>query len=245
MRNLFAFVVCFMWFIADAPRSEAGDGRHIDIAVSENIKLAGRYFSPGEQGPGILLLNMCDPAKDQRAWWPLAAELSKRGFHVLTLDYRGFGESGGARPTNLDTVEKGMVYWRQHWLSDVKTAYGVLLNQSGVEAETMGIGGASCGVFMGLELVLDHPEIKTFVALGGPVGTEQLKRLPTRQDVPMLIISGDEGPVLEWSDELFNATHNRASRSTKYRIVTHGTNIFDHVPSIEGEVADWFVIHLK
>ena len=49
----------------------------------------------GRSGPAMLLLHQCN--MDRHAWDGLAKDLADAGVHVLTLDFRGFGESGGDR----------------------------------------------------------------------------------------------------------------------------------------------------
>src|SRR6516165_6255212 len=83
------------------------------IKAADGIDLKVTYFSPGRPGPGILLLHQCN--MDRHAWDGLAKDLADAGFHVVTLDYRGFGESGGDRAQ------------REKWPGDVDAAYAYLL----------------------------------------------------------------------------------------------------------------------
>jgi len=62
-------------------------------------------------------------------------------------------------------------------MPDVQTAYETLIAQDGVRAGDMGIAGASCGVFMGLEFALEHSNIKSPVFLGGPTDESQRDKL--------------------------------------------------------------------
>src|SRR5689334_4622448 len=78
---------------AVAPVSAAG--RTIDLRSPDGIGLKGSYFSPGRPGPGVLLLHACN--RDRSSWTGLATALAARGFHVLALDYRGYGQSGGTK----------------------------------------------------------------------------------------------------------------------------------------------------
>lgn len=234
-----AFATCLL-----ASRVQAQAIQNLSVATPDGINLAATYFALQKPGPGVLLLSMCDPAADQSEWRKVAIKLQEAGIHVLTLDYRGFGTSEGQRPRMLGSVEEAMVFWRENWREDVVAAYNTLLAQTGVDAETMAIGGASCGVFMGLDLAFTRPHIKAFVSLGGPSDAMQYEQLQAESDLPLLIISGNEGPALEWSDDLFAASNHLDTRLTKYKIVTHGTYIFQHVPSIEDEIVAWFKHYL-
>lgn len=241
MRVIIFFLLGSLWVFSNA---SAKDIKDINIEVSGGVNLSGQYFSPGKPGPGILLLSMCDPSTDKSEWKNLAPKLQERGFHVLIFDYRGFGESEGQMPDMLNTMGNAMAYWRNNWMTDVQSAYNVLLTQKGVDANLIGIGGASCGVFMGLEFTLAHPNVKTFVALGGPVDEIQTKLLNKKKNLPILIISGDEGPALEWSDEIFSASEHLDTRLFKYKIVTHGTLIFKYEPLLQDQIVNWFSKYL-
>jgi len=134
-----------------------------------------------------------------------------------------------------------MVYWRRHWTKDVLSAYDTLISQEGVEQTEMGVAGASCGVFLGLDFALSHPNIKSLVLLGGPSDSRQREQLGRTESLPTLIITGDEGGSLKWSDEIFASSKNTATRLLKFKIVTHGTKIFEFERFTERMVIDWFM----
>jgi dienelactone hydrolase len=219
----------------------------LSLEVNGGVTLAATYYAAKQPGPGLLFLNMCDFSRDQKEWENVATELTSHGYHILTFDYRGSGGSGGKLPTNLRSVAEAMPYWRENWMPDVQAAYDMLVAQEGVEASAMGIAGASCGVFMGLEFALAKPNIKSLVFLGGPTDQSQRDQLAEMAGLPVLLISGDErGPnetrgTLEWSDEVFAASMHPRTRILKYKTVTHGTKIFEHHPETEAMVVEWFV----
>src|SRR5512137_2619103 len=66
-----------------------------DLTTADGVKLKVSYFSAGKPGPGVLLLHQCNG--DRHGWDGLAADMAAAGIHVVTIDNRGFGESGGKR----------------------------------------------------------------------------------------------------------------------------------------------------
>src|ERR1700723_1617266 len=68
--------------------------RIVDLTASDGTKLKASYFA-AKPGPGVLLLHQCN--RQRKVWDDLAQQLSTAGINVLTLDYRGFGESAGDR----------------------------------------------------------------------------------------------------------------------------------------------------
>src|ERR1700685_1069193 len=109
--------------------------KDVDIQAPDGVSLKGTYFSAGRPGPAMLLLHQCN--MDRHAWDGLAEDLAGNGFNVLTIDYRGFGESGGSKSTDPDTRAAN----RQKWPGDVDAAYAYLTGQKGVDQSRVGAGG--------------------------------------------------------------------------------------------------------
>src|SRR5689334_11741938 len=71
--------------------------RDVELAASDGTRLKGTYFAAGQPGPAVLLLHMCITTR--ASWEPVARQLAASGISALTVDNRGFGESGGPRFT--------------------------------------------------------------------------------------------------------------------------------------------------
>jgi uncharacterized protein len=106
---------------------------------SDGIRLTGYLHRPesvrsGERRPGIV---MCTGfgATQAGASQERAREMIRHGFVVLTLDYRGFGESDGptGRMMPLEQV------------ADIRSAVTFLQTQDGVDADRIGLYGSSFG----------------------------------------------------------------------------------------------------
>ncbi|MBZ5579119.1 MAG: alpha/beta hydrolase [Acidobacteriia bacterium] len=135
--------------------------KDVDIQAADGTNLKGSYFTPGRPGPAILLLHQCN--MDRHAWDGLAQDLADAGFHVLTFDFRGFGDSGGK---STDAAERRKVM-QEKWPGDVDTAYAYLLQQKGVDQARVVAGGASCGVTQSSDLAARRHEIHTLMLLSG------------------------------------------------------------------------------
>src|SRR4029077_1480413 len=110
--------------------AEPVTGAPVTLKAADGTKLAATYYAGDQPGPGILLLHQCN--KDRSSWNGLAESLAKEGFHVLTLDYRGYGESGGKRHLDLPDQERVKVV-DEVWPGDVDAAYAYLKSQPGVQ----------------------------------------------------------------------------------------------------------------
>ena len=164
----------------------------VDLKAGGGVTLKATYYPAGRPGPGILMLHACN--KDRASWAQLATDAAAKGFHVLALDFRGFGESGGTR-FNLGPEQQSTI--DLYWPVDVDAALAWLTSQSGVDKARIGATGASCGVNQAVLLARRHTEVKTVVLLSG--GVTAAARLHLR-DSPGLPIfgaasSGDGGAV--------------------------------------------------
>jgi hypothetical protein len=61
--------------------------------------------------------------------------------HVLAVDFRGLGESGG-KPVSAEERQS----LAGKWPADMDAALGFLLQQKDVDQSKIAVGGASCGV---------------------------------------------------------------------------------------------------
>ena len=81
----------------------AAQSQDVDLTGADGTNLRATYLSPGQPGPAMLLVHQCN--MDRTSWSGIASQLVDAGVHVLTLDLRGFGDSGGAplRETGFQT----------------------------------------------------------------------------------------------------------------------------------------------
>ena len=75
--------------------SQNASQKDVDLVAPDGAKLRATFFSADKPGPGVLLLHMCNTTR--KSWEAVGKGLSERGVNVLTIDNRGFGESGGPR----------------------------------------------------------------------------------------------------------------------------------------------------
>src|SRR3984893_16421035 len=77
--------------------------RVVDLTAADGMKLKATYFAAAKPGPDVLLLHQCN--RQRKIWDGLAQQLAAGGINVLTVDYRGFGESDGDRFDKLPPQE--------------------------------------------------------------------------------------------------------------------------------------------
>jgi dienelactone hydrolase len=164
--------------------------RNVDLKAQDGTLLKATYFAAAKPGPGVLLLHQCN--RDRKSWDALAQSLTSVGISVLTIDNRGFGESGGMRFDKL-TPDERQKLTTEIWPGDFDVAFQYLLSQPGVQPDKIGAGGASCGVNNSIQLARRHPEVKALMLLSGPTDRNGRLFLERTEAVPLFAAAaGDD-----------------------------------------------------
>jgi pimeloyl-ACP methyl ester carboxylesterase len=215
----------------------------VDLTASDGTKLKATFFPASKPGPGVLLLHQCN--LDRHSWDPLAPQLSAAGINVLTLDMRGFGESGGV-PHDKATPQEAQET-QAKWPEDIDVAFRYLQSQPGVKKDVIGVGGASCGVGNSVGTAMRHPEVRSMVLLAGPTNYAGRQFLRSDKTVPALFgyADDDEFPpsilAIEW---LYSITADPGKELVSYPNGGHGAEIFKAHPEFMTQIVDWYVTTL-
>jgi dienelactone hydrolase len=206
--------------------------KDVDLKAQDGTTLKASYFSPGRPGPAILLLHQCN--MDRHAWDGLAQDLVSAGFHVLTFDFRGFGESGGSRGPATPAAD------REKWPSDVDAAYTYLMGQKGVERTHVAAGGASCGVTQASDLATRHHEIRALVLLSGRASDAAKAYLTATPEVAVFgAASEGDTNAANGIKEAVAASKNPKSQLKLYMGTEHGVPMFAKNPELEPMIVNW------
>ena len=215
--------------------------RTVELTSPDGLALKASYYAPGRPGPGLLLFHACN--SDRSSWNGLATAAAERGFHVLALDYRGYGQSGGTRSN--DPAQQRWIADRE-WPGDIDAAYAWLTSQQGVDKTRIGAGGASCGVSESVKLAQRHPEVRTVVLLSGAL-TETGRAFV--RDSPWLPIfgaasHGDGGAVetLRWA---MGWSRNPTNTFVEYQAAGHGAEMFAVEKDLQPKILAWLDTNLR
>jgi len=232
--------------------------RAMQIKAPDGTLLKGTYFAAAKPGPGVLLYHQSNRTRE--SWEGTARRLSAAGMNVLTVDSRGFGESGG----RMDRQ-----YWTQHWDGDLDVAFDNLISQPGVARDLIAVGGAGwLGVLDSVETARRHPaSVRSLVLLSGETNLPQERFLRHASQLPALFVVSDDDeypPTVEAMEWLYIQSPNPAKRLIHYSAAhdapwlwfetsdagkvaahgAHGTDLFGTHPELPGIVVSWLATTL-
>jgi len=214
--------------------------RTVDIAAADGVVLKGTLFAAPGGGPAVLLLHQCD---DRRTVWdPLGPRLAAAGITALSVDYRGYGDSGGTPHDKLTTAEATAMQ-ASTWPKDIDAAFTILSQQPGVAIERMGAAGGSCGANNAVKLARRHANVKALALLAG--GTDRDGRLflesPAAPPVFAAAAADDEyGNFVQIMSWHFGVSHRPESRLAQYQDGGHAAVVFRKHPELADTLTTWF-----
>jgi pimeloyl-ACP methyl ester carboxylesterase/Tfp pilus assembly protein PilF len=254
---------CLLFATPSAARAQTSQPlpRVVELKASDGTPLKATYFAAAKLGPGVLLLHQYN--RDRKSWDGVAAQLAAGGINSLTLDMRGFGESGGTRWEKMSRGE------RKHLPEDVDAALEFLMSQPGVDRQVIGLGGAGAlGVLYSVEAARRHPEeIKSLVLMSGETPRDGLQFLHQASQLPELFVFSDEDeyPPTQDAMKLLYVTASSPSKKLVHYSAAedapwlwyepfdvgrvpakggHGTDLFQPHPELPGIIVHWFVTTL-
>ena len=244
MRNAFArcsipSLLFTLITVSIAPAAE----RVVDLTAKDGANLKATYFAAGKPGPGVLLLHQCN--RDRKVWNGLAQQLNAAGINVLTLDYRGFGESAGVPHEKATPQQTADLVAK--WPGDIDVAYEYLVSQPGVKRDAIGMGGASCGVNNSLQAAIRHPEVRSLVLLSGSANYDGRQYLRRDKTAPVFFAYAVDDPyppaafAIQW---LYSLTADPGKKLVHYPNGGHGSDIFHAHPELMKAITDWYVTTL-
>src|SRR5690348_2522194 len=240
-------LLAFMIFTAILANRQSAQ-RNIDLTAADGTHLKASFYAAnanGKAAPAVILLHMCNT--DRKSWTPVAEQLAATGISALTVDNRGFGESGG--PRFQDATPEVQQQVRDKWPGDFDTAFNWLLSQPSVDKNRIGAGGGSCGVNNIVKLASRHREIRSLALLAGGTDSAGVNYLRQNAWIPLFTsaaaddeYSSEAPQLMQWFAEV---TGNPRNRFVGFKDRRHGTEIFGPHPELPKQIVAFYVDTLE
>lgn len=226
---------------------QSPEPRVVDLAAPGGVILKATFFAAAQPGPGVLLLHQCN--RQRKVWDDLAQRLATSGINVLTVDFRGYGESGGKSADKASSVQEADQIVKEQWPADVDVAFRYLQTQPSVNRGVIGAGGASCGVNQAVQLARRHPEVKSLVLLSETTDRSGRQFLHNSPNLPLFLAAAEDDPfdvgIVEIMQWLYDVSPNPANKYVHYSVGGHGVDMFAAHQELPGMIVEWFNATLR
>ena len=241
MRYTTTFLAAAALFAAAAVPAAAGS-MDVDLKAADGTMLKATYISPGEPGPAMLLIHQCN--MDRKSWSGIASQLVAAGVHVLTMDLRGFGESGGAGIREAG----GFPPFLQTASGDVDMAFDYLSKQDGVDSSRMAAGGASCGAMLTADLAARQDGVKALMLLSGPPSAGAVASMAARSDLAVFAAAATGDTITAGVDKKLKGAVDGSKHPNSvakiYDGTEHGLPMFGKNADLEPALVAWLKMEL-
>jgi dienelactone hydrolase len=224
--------------------------RNVDLTAADGVVLKASYSSPGKPGPGILLFHQCSANGSRRLWDGLAKDLLAAGFHVMTFDNRGFGETGGSVPLpppppplpggaglrGAAPVISGASGFPP---GDGDAALAYLLTQKDVDPGRLATGGSSCGAADALDLAARRRNIKAVFLLSGLPSLGGRAYLAATPLLPVLGIYAEDDFGAPSMRTTIGVSKHPQSTLKMFPGAAHGVELFQQHPDLQSATVKW------
>ena len=193
------------------------------------VEIVGTFYqSQVDDAPAVLLLHQFGDSRE--SYEKFAGDLQMKGFNILAIDGRGFGDS--TKTTDGKTVAaERTAEGVKAMKADVAGAFEFLAKQKNVDANRMGIVGASYGSSLAIIYAAENKQVKA-VALLSP-GINYFDNLPTEPAIknygnrPLLMVAAEDDKESADAVRKLKAVGANDKYETKiYEKGGHGTALF-------------------
>jgi dienelactone hydrolase len=226
-------------------------GKDTDVSFrsQDGWTIRGRLRIPGglkggTKVPGVVMVH--GARHDQQTYYEMSQDLAKEGVATLRFDWRGKGrsvtEGKGRYDVDLTQEDSGNIYL------DVKAAIELLASQPEVDAQRIGLIGATAGTGHALRAAYGDNRIQTVVLLTSSAApTGEAKDFVTRSGKPIFAIASTEdinynrGSLAEETRQAYLLSNNKESEFLLYDNAGRGSEMLKTKPEIGRMVVRWFV----
>ena len=219
----------------------SAESRVVSLQASDGVNLKASYASPGREGPAMLLIHQCN--MDRSSWSGISDDLVASGIHVLALDLRGFGESGG------EGLAAGFPNLLRKSAGDADLAFDYLGSQSGVDASRMGVGGASCGGMISADLAVRRANaVRALMLLSSPPSSNAIQNVAENGKLAVFAAATNQDPITRGVavtlEKMVNGSRNPNSVVRVLVGTEHGLPMFSSDPTLRTELLNWLKAQL-
>jgi dienelactone hydrolase len=193
------------------------------------VEIVGTFYqSQVDDATAVLLLHQFGDSR--KSYEKFARDLQMKGFNILAIDGRGFGDS--TKTTDGKTVAaERTADGVKAMKADVAGAFEFLAKQKNVDANRMGIVGASYGSSLAIIYAAENPKVKA-VALLSP-GINYFDNLPTEPAIKsygnrhLLFVAAEDDKESAYAVRKLKSENPNDKYETKiYEKGGHGTALF-------------------
>ncbi len=241
MPSLIKILSFAIFTIIISNQATASQAEALVLTTEKGFELKADYYQPENNGErAVLLLHQCN--FNRTMYDDIGRELSLRGIHALSLDFRGFGESINEETDMKKFGRNALMAYLKHWPKDVQLAYDFLRKKVGKNG-IIGVTGASCGGRQAKVLAENNPINAISFFSSAVVHNDNEDTIADYKAIakkPTLFISAEEDGTFDGTQRGFKLNENINSKFVSYKGKAHGYPLLKQDKYLAKTLVDWF-----
>ncbi len=224
-------LLCILTLAGCAPAMQATNSTQLTLTAADGTRIAASLYDAPNAKAGILLLHML--GRDRHDYDTIAHTLQRRGYTILSIDFRGHGQSEGTRWQQMTPEEFRAM------LSDAEAAAAALEERT----EHLIVIGASIGANIALQLAKIDPHISAAILLSPGGDYRGVKANATDTPVPLLIVAAEDDQYSAESSRTLEEQAGERASAIILDTAGHGTRMLDAKPDLTDTLIAWAEAH--
>ncbi|HSL24288.1 MAG TPA: alpha/beta fold hydrolase [Vicinamibacterales bacterium] len=206
----------------------------VSFRAADGALISATFFEPSRRpAPAVILLHML--TRNRRDWEPVAGRLAADGIAALAIDFRGHGES----PPSAD--DSGVL---TPLIKDVAAARQYLASRPDVQADRIGLAGASLGANVAVTYAAGDPAVRSLALLSPTMDYRGIRidqHVRKYSPRPMLLVaSREDAYALRTLRDLVKADKNGSREQIVLDEAGHGTRMLSRAGDLVRMLVEWF-----
>jgi pimeloyl-ACP methyl ester carboxylesterase len=135
------------------------------LRTADSVQVAAFWYGSAEPKGAPVALLLHDPGQTHQAWRPLIAPLYRSGFRILSLDFRGHGESKEITPEIYDRMRQHETQPYFDMIRDIEAAVRWLGAEQKVPTARIALVGGGFSANLAIQAVARNRNLGATVAL--------------------------------------------------------------------------------
>lgn len=207
------------------------------------VTIVGNYWQ-GSNPQGVILLHMMPATRT--SWNTFAELLNQHGYHVLTFDLRGHGDS--YKLINSSGEEQHLNYNNFHDIDHQNSTYDLegainFLGAQGISKDQIILCGASIGANLALSYMGTNHNIRKGIALSPGLDYRGIKTQCAIEnmflDQQILLVTAENDKYPNHSVNVLSGVGEVVKEIRYFETGGHGTDLFESHPELQSFIISW------
>jgi dienelactone hydrolase len=243
MRKIIVLSAVIIVTFSHCALAQTIESETVEFFSEDGVFIKGSYYylpaSNQKYYPGIIIL---PEFRQSRTFWrSTAVSLAEKGYAVLTIDFRGQGESTQAGETILNWAFFSDEYIKLYLL-DVKAAVEFLQSMPSVDQRRIVIMGSGLGANAALIFASQNERVRGLILLSAGLSYRGLKTeeaIVEYNKRPLLMIVGEDDSYSLYSSKKLLSLAQGEKELKIYTNAGRGAKMLSRKPEIIKKIFQW------